>query len=78
MPLAPDDYAVVARPPVWLIHKFSGHHGYFLTTYQVKIIEIDGKTEFRCNCMATIGCKHILMVLQHLKGNIENKKDLFS
>jgi hypothetical protein len=71
MSYAPDEYSdpIKIEELCWKVLKFSGHHGYYLTTYYIKINE-EG---FYCTCHAGHNCKHIYMVAQSLKP----KKDLF-
>ena len=66
-------------PPVivgtnhWQILKFCSHHGTYLTTYDIKIIQDEEGTRFVCTCEAQNNCKHI-----HMVANLLNpKKDLF-
>jgi hypothetical protein len=54
----------------WKVHKFSGHHGDYLTYYEV--IKPD-RGDWFCTCQAGHGCKHIRLVL----STINPKKDLF-
>jgi hypothetical protein len=68
---APDEYAMLRVDDLWWkILKFSGHHGIYLTTYDIKINE-EG---FYCTCMAGHNCKHIYMVIESLQ---QPKKELF-
>jgi hypothetical protein len=71
MPYAEAEYAV---QKIWdnhyRIHKFDGHHGSYLGSYNVKKLKTG---TWDCDCVAQGSCKHILMVMKE----INPKKDLF-
>jgi hypothetical protein len=71
----PSEYAapISIETNHWMIHKFCSHHGTYLGTYHIRVMEFDGKIEFVCTCQAGRGCKHIRMVVEMLNP----KKDLF-
>jgi hypothetical protein len=71
----PSDYAgpVTIGTNHWVVHKFCGHHSWWLAEYHIKIMTDFGPPEFVCTCQAGRGCKHITMVANMLNP----KKDLF-
>lgn len=69
---APPEYALIkVGKNHWKVHKFDGHHGCFLCTYDIKQSEDLG---WYCTCKAGRNCKHLAMVFASLN---EGRKSLF-
>jgi SWIM zinc finger len=68
MSYAVDEYAPKKLTEAhWLVLKFSGHHGTYIRTYEVR----KSGNGWYCTCAAGHNCKHIKMVLDY------GKKPLF-